>query len=195
MAAAVYVPERPTLPRLRERGVPALGARHADGVRKFAAFRGPRSTEGSRAPSEISTRGKCAALSAELVAPVEVARATPEAALGRLLLPLLGGLAGPRAGGDLGDDVGLDAVHRLLDPRLLLALDERVVLERVLDRVVLDLHRVFEVRVLLLQLQVILDDLREERRRLNRHACPPTSGAGPRGEHTNPVCSAIPASA
>ena len=62
-----------------------------------------------------------------------------------------------------------DAVHRVLDPRLLLGLEERVVLERILVHVLAERHLVLERRVAPLQLQMLLDDLGEHRRRVYSH--------------------------
>src|SRR5205085_11799888 len=69
-----------------------------------------------------------------LVAPVEVARASPEAVVGfhggGLLVIIL---AGPLEGdGRLRRDGRLRAVHRVLDAGLLLGLEQRVVVERIL---------------------------------------------------------------
>jgi hypothetical protein len=93
---------------------------------------------------------------------------------------VLGGvLAGPREDRlrRVGDDVRLHAVHGLLDARLLLGLEKRMVVERVLDLVLVERHRGLELLVALLQLEMILNDLREERRSLNRHrAFPPAWG-------------------
>jgi hypothetical protein len=60
-------------------------------------------------------------------------------------------------------------VHRLLDPRLLLGLEERVVLEGVLDPVALEGHLIVEPGVLALELEVVLDHVCEQRRCLYRH--------------------------
>src|SRR5262245_23320786 len=99
-----------------------------------------------------------------LLAPVEVARPAPEALvergpLERLVVLLT--LAGPgQGGGRLGC---LDPLERLLETRLLLALEERVVLERVLDRVVVDRHRTVQLGVALLEVEVLLDRAGEGR--------------------------------
>ena len=60
-------------------------------------------------------------------------------------------------------------VHRLLEPRLLLGLEERVVLEGVLGLVDVQGHLRVERGVLLLQLEMLLDRLREQRRAFDRH--------------------------
>ena len=54
-------------------------------------------------------------------------------------------------------DGGL-AVECLLDPSLLLRLEQRMILERILDLIVVERHVAVELRVLLLQLEMILDD-------------------------------------
>src|SRR5215475_8268169 len=67
-------------------------------------------------------------------------------------------------------EVRLDAVHRLLDSRLLLALEKRMVLERIRVALVLvDRHGVAESGVPLFQVEMFLDHLRENRRCLYRH--------------------------
>ena len=120
------------------------------------------------------------------VAPVEIARARPEVLVRRLLR-----VVGHRRGGFLrllGDrqgrlrlvDEGVfrawpverrllrfdpgNAVHRLLDPRLLFGLEERVVLERVVRHVLPERQLVLERRISALQLEVLLDHLRERGR-------------------------------
>ena len=67
-------------------------------------------------------------------------------------------------------DDRLLAAHRVLDPGLLLALEERVVLERILVEVARERHLRLQRGVPALELEVILDDLRELRGSLNRHA-------------------------
>ena len=49
------------------------------------------------------------------------------------------------------------AVEGLLDPSLLLGLEQRMILERILDLVAIERHLAVEIGVLLLQLEVILD--------------------------------------
>src|SRR5262249_11164295 len=66
-------------------------------------------------------------------------------------------------------EVRVDAVHRLLNSRLFLTLEQRVVLERISVFVVLDRHCATEPGVLLFQSEVFLDHLRENRRCLYRH--------------------------
>jgi hypothetical protein len=53
------------------------------------------------------------------------------------------------------------AVEGVLDPRLLLGLEQRVILERILDPVGVDRHVPLELSVLALQLEVILDHVCE----------------------------------
>ena len=55
-------------------------------------------------------------------------------------------------------DDRLSAVHRVLDPRLLLGLEQRMILERVVRHVLLERHFVLESSVAPLQLEVLLDD-------------------------------------
>src|SRR3954453_14245735 len=117
------------------------------------------------------------------VAPVEVAGAIdlPEAGIldrscGRGSI-LRGRLTGPgqvrnsaRARAvALRGEVRLHAVHRLLEARLLLGLEQRMVLERIVGPVTVDRHLPVEIRILLLQIEVIPDHLREQRRGLYRH--------------------------
>jgi len=99
------------------------------------------------------------------VAPVEVAGAAPEGVVvrGRLLLGL-GREADELLGGE-----GLLAVHRLLDSRLLLGLEERVVLEWIRRLVLVEWHVLLELRVAALQLEMFLDYVRKDGRRLYRH--------------------------
>ncbi len=75
-----------------------------------------------------------------------------------------------RPGLDVRDDGGLLAAHRLLEARLLLGLEEGVVLERIAVQVAVDRVRSLDRRVTALQLDVIFDDLGEERRGLDGHA-------------------------
>jgi hypothetical protein len=82
---------------------------------------------------------------------------------GRLLLGL-GREADELLGGE-----GLLAVHRLLDSRLLLGLEERVVFERVFGLVLVERHVLVELRVLALELEVFLDYVSKDGRRLYRH--------------------------
>src|SRR6185295_4341043 len=80
---------------------------------------------------------------AGLVAPVEVARATPETgvALGDRLRDKLLARPGERADAlQLGREFGFGAVHRLLEAGLLLRLEERMVVERVLGLVTVNRH-------------------------------------------------------
>src|SRR5690349_10786561 len=80
-----------------------------------------------------------------LVAPVEVARAAPEARVFELRNVMLGGLlTGPRENRLRDGEGRLDAVHRLLDTSLLLGLEERMVVERVRVLVPLERHLVLE---------------------------------------------------
>src|ERR687888_410405 len=93
-----------------------------------------------------------------LVAPVEISAAAPEALVGAGTCVLLGVLAGPGEHGRLGRDGRLLAVHRLLEPCLLLRLEERVVVEGIFVLVQREGHGVVEPGVALLQLEVILND-------------------------------------
>ena len=54
------------------------------------------------------------------------------------------------------------AVECVLDPCLLLGLEERVVHERILDAITVDGHVTFELGVLPFQLEVILNDVGEQ---------------------------------
>src|SRR4029453_4906336 len=84
------------------------------------------------------------------VAPVEVARSTPERILsGFHAFVTRAGKAGLLHPGG--------AVGGVLDPRLFLGLEERMVLEWILDPVAVDRHVALELGVLALQLEVILD--------------------------------------
>src|SRR5690242_18774294 len=67
-------------------------------------------------------------------------------------------------------DSGLGPVHGLLEPRLLLRLEERMVLERVFGDVAVDRHRSRELGVSRLELEVILNHLCEQRWCLYRHS-------------------------
>ena len=112
-----------------------------------------------------------------VVAPVEVARARPEASSEALAVGVLFSCGFVDRGSSLervlrgGRPVErgrlvhdrLGAVHRVLDPGLLLGLEERVVLERVVGHVPLERHLVLERRVAPLELEVLLDHLREQR--------------------------------
>ena len=53
------------------------------------------------------------------------------------------------------------SVHGLLDPRLLLALEERVVLERIAIEIAIDRHVVVEARILALEREMLPDRLCE----------------------------------
>src|SRR2546421_3165355 len=113
-----------------------------------------------------------------LVAPVEVARTAPEPGVvlrRRLLVDLL---AGPRRRHRAGDGCRHRAVERVLDPGLLLGLEERMVVERVRDLVAAERHRVLEPGVALLELEVVLDHTGKDRRCLHRHAASSLSGPG-----------------
>src|SRR5262249_32155267 len=94
----------------------------------------------------------------ELIAPVEVARARPEAVvrLNRLVVVLPGPLEGDRG---LRRDGRLGAVHRVLDAGLLLGLEKRMVVERILVHVVLDRKLSVEIGVPFLQLEMSLEHL------------------------------------
>ena len=70
------------------------------------------------------------------------------------------------------------AVHRLLESCLLLGLEERVVGERVRSAIAIERHRGLQGSVALLQIEVILDELREHGRCLDRHRTPPGWGQG-----------------
>src|SRR5712691_8423448 len=104
-----------------------------------------------------------------LVAPVEIAAAAPEAFLG-IRAGLLGGLlAGPRKHRRLGRGDRLLAVHGLFEARLLFGLEQWVIVEWIRGLVVTERHRLLELGVPLLQLEMVLDDLGEDRGRLNLH--------------------------
>ena len=61
-----------------------------------------------------------------------------------------------------GDGLGrLDAVERLLEACLLLRLEQRVVLERILDGIAVERHRAVQLGVPLLEVEVLLDRPRE----------------------------------
>src|SRR6266571_5191322 len=106
----------------------------------------------------------------ELVAPVEVAASAPEAFLrfraGGFLRSLL---AGPGEHGGIGSDSRLLAVHGLFEACLLFGFEKGVIVERIRGLVVTDRHRLLEPGVPLLQLEMVLNDLGEDRRRLNLH--------------------------
>ena len=103
------------------------------------------------------------------VAPVEVARPRPETGVG--VLAGRGLLLGrPPERGSVRELGGVDlAVHRLFESSLLLGLEQRVVLERILALVPVERKLLLEPRVALLQREVLLDDLGEQGRRLNGH--------------------------
>src|SRR4051794_15247233 len=153
----------------RRRALGRRGRRPAPGAAASAAHRAACARPGGawcRCPGRRSTRARRrarAAAAAALVAPVEVARLAPEAFLLGLRL-----VSRPRERSALLGDARLLAVHRLLDPSLLLRLEERVVLERVVGLVAVDRELTLELRVLLLQLEMVLDDLCEQRRGLHR---------------------------
>ena len=99
----------------------------------------------------------------DLISPVEVAGATPERVfVGRRL-----GLRNRQAHG-LGRRRFL-AVHGLFDSGLLLALEQGVVVEWILGLVTIDRQVRLDLLVLALELEVILDDVGEERRCLYWH--------------------------
>src|SRR5262245_60958537 len=107
-----------------------------------------------------------------LVAPVEVAAAAPEVVavdldFGARVLDRL--LAGPREHGRLQRDGRLLTVHRLLESGLLFRLEQRMIVEGIHGPVVTEGHGVLELRVPLFELEMVLNDLREDRRCLYRH--------------------------
>src|SRR2546423_10737348 len=163
------------------------------GPRVRAARRpaGQLSTERSEGTSQI--RGKSTDFLRELVAPVEVAGASPEAIVpfdssGLRLLVVF--FAGPFEGDRrLRRDGRLRAVHRDLDAGLLLGLEQRVVVERILVLVAVERQLIVELRVLFLQLEMILNDLREKRRCVYGHSPPP--GDWGRSPRTGADCSGI----
>jgi hypothetical protein len=59
------------------------------------------------------------------------------------------------------DEVRRDAVHRLFEASLLLRLEQGMVLEGVIGLVAIDRHLMIEVRIPLLQIEMISDHLRE----------------------------------
>ena len=65
--------------------------------------------------------------------------------------------------------IALHAVHRVFEARLLLGLEERVILEGVVGQVPVKRHLVLERGVPPLQLEMILNDLREHRRGVDGH--------------------------
>jgi hypothetical protein len=86
--------------------------------------------------------------------------------------------AGPLEGDcRLRRDGRLGAVHRVLDAGLLLGLEQRVVVERILVLIAVEWQLLVELRVPLLQCEMILDDLREKRRRIYG-PYPPPEGLG-----------------
>src|SRR6266498_4406261 len=105
--------------------------------------------------------------SERLIAPVEVARAPPEAVVDVRNLKILLARPGMRRSGH--SDCGLGPVHRLLETSLLLGLEERVVIERIVGLVALERHLTLELRVPALQLEMFLDDLAKNGRGLYRH--------------------------
>jgi len=128
--------------------------------RSAAILRRRRPLSGSKkyeraAPKAISRRRP--GRRATSVAPVEVARLAPEP--GFLRHRLLGGPGVLFQG--LRSDRPLLAVHRLLEPRLLLGLEERMILERILVLVPIERYLGLELGVPLLQLEMILDHLCE----------------------------------
>src|SRR5205814_5294540 len=113
------------------------------------------------------------------IAPVEVARASPETVVcfhGRRLLRVV--FAGPLEGnGRLRRDGRLCAVHRVLDAGLLLGLEQRMIVERIVVLVTIERQLVIEFRVPFLEREMILNHFREKRRRVYRH-CPPSCDFG-----------------
>src|SRR6266540_1557521 len=150
----------------RRRHRPHPGNSRQPRSHKSAGLRPARSP---RPATYLKTRARAQLSRGTLVAPVEVAAAAPETLFGVRACMLRGVLAGPGENGRLGRDSGLLAVHRLLQPGLLLGLEERMVVEGVVALVLRERHRLLELRVPLSQLEVILNDLREQRRCLNRH--------------------------
>src|SRR5437764_9246901 len=128
------------------------------------------STERSEVTTQIPGKSTDFRENGELVAPVEVARAGPEAVVGfhgRRLLHVV--FAGPLEGDRrLRRDGRLGAVHRVLDAGLLLGLEQRVVVERIIVLVAIERQIVVELRVAFLQLEMILDELRDKRRHAYR---------------------------
>src|SRR5436190_3212508 len=105
------------------------------------------------------------------VAPVEISAAAPQISAFRSIWAcVLGGvLAGPGEHRRLVGGGRLVAVHRLLQPRLLFGLEQWVVVKWICVLVVTEGHRLLEPGVPFLQLEVVLNDFGENRRRLNRH--------------------------
>src|SRR6266849_4879378 len=104
-----------------------------------------------------------------LVAPVEVATAAPEVFLSLEARALEGLLSGPGEHRGLVGDHRFLTVHGLLESGLLLGLEKGVVVERIVGLVMTDGHALLEPRVALLELEMVLDDLGEDGRCLNRH--------------------------
>src|SRR3990172_2762381 len=164
---------------------PTRTASRAYASRRSSCFTGVDTQRGRARKEERRRRtARVGAWRSRLVAPVEVARLAPETlALFGLGLGLglghrgrrVGLLAGPGHGRGLERDGGL-AVHRLLEPGLLLGLDQRVVLERILGLVVVERHVAVEVGVAALQVEVVLDHACEERRGLDGHEFLPPRG-------------------
>src|SRR2546429_1160809 len=104
-----------------------------------------------------------------LVAPVEVATSAPEVLFSVGGGALEGVLTRPGKHRRPVGDHRLLPVHGLLEPRLLFGLEQGVVVERIVGLVMADRHSLLELRVALLQLEVVLDDLGEKGRCLDRH--------------------------
>jgi hypothetical protein len=107
-----------------------------------------RGSDPARAPT------RCRRVDFGLVAPVEVSRTTPERVLG------IGGLdlalvRGPHERRRL--KLGLSTREGVLEPRLLLRLEERMILERVVDVVPVERHFPVEPRVASLELEMLFD--------------------------------------
>src|SRR5438034_9847322 len=108
-------------------------------------------------------------LPATSVAPVEVAGPAPETLFLRYVLL---GRPGVRRSGLLGDR-RLLTVHRFLEPGLLFGLEQRMVLERILVFVPIEWPFALELGVALLELEMVLDHLCEQRRCLHRDRSSP----------------------
>src|ERR671937_210144 len=196
--AAFFVSPRACEAAARVTRLPCRRDRPA--TRSSASLRRRLPLSGSKkyARAAPSAANRSLLISALLVAPVEVARTAPKAFF--LLREVL--LCRPGERNALRRDGGLLAVHRLLDAGLLLGLEERMVLERILGLVSIERQVALELRVPLFQLEVVLDDLGKERRGLHRRyasrgslgkrgrltptpavgaARPPAGGRGPRG--------------
>src|SRR5207244_87668 len=149
----IAVAREPTLPVVEVNPVAAAGD-----------IRGRGPTDARVQPrAKSSWPAKAGRISLGSVAPVEVSRLRPEVTFGLGRRMLFGLLAGPREHDGLRYNRRRLAVNRLLEARLVLGLEEGVVVERILGLVVPERHRVVEPGVSLLQIEMVLDHLGERR--------------------------------